>query len=126
TLTDESVCMNRKLILSTLLTIIALAVWWSVPGDPKQSIIVGPKVVAGPSAEEQRHAAIQRIEPNLDWADEECRKAIAERLKPLEAFFVQAKKRTPTFAEHVLGWGSKWRFVADRMPFTRGGRHDEY
>ncbi len=30
------------------------------------------------------------------------------------------------FEPAILGWGSKWRIVADATPFTRGDRHREY
>jgi hypothetical protein len=117
--------MNRTLILTTFVVAMALAAWWIVPTGPSQSLFV-PSESPQANVDSQRHAALARVEPSLDWADEQCRGAVDERLKPLQTFFIKAKKRTPNFADYVLGWGSKWRFVADRMPFTSGGRHDEY
>jgi hypothetical protein len=81
---------------------------------------------AGPSAEEVRAQAIARAERSLAWADGESQTAAALQLAPLDEFFADAKTRTPQFAEGVLGWGSKWRFVADKLPFAKGGRHAEF
>ena len=77
-----------------------------------------------PSAAEIRAQAALRAERSLSWAEAESQAAL--QLAPLAEFFAGAKSRTPQFADAVLGFGSKWRFVADRVPFTRGGRHDAF
>jgi len=70
--------------------------------------------------------ALSRAAPHMDWADARLRQAIDEHLAALNEYFQEIKKRTPAFADDVLGWGSKWRFVADRLPFTRSDRLDTY
>lgn len=61
--------------------------------------------------------------PHLSWAEKQAADALDEHLRPIRAFFVDAKRDTPKFAERALSFGSKWRLVADHVPFTRGGRH---
>jgi hypothetical protein len=68
----------------------------------------------------------ERVEPTLVWADEEADEAVARQIVHLRRFFGQCRNRSSQFAESVLGWGSKWRFVADKVPFTRGDRHAEF
>ena len=94
----------------------AAACWlsWPAPTEPP-----GP-----PSAAEIRAEAARRAQRSLAWADAESRRAL--RLAPLDEFFADVKSRTPQFADAVLGFGSKWRFVADKVPFTRGDRHAEF
>lgn len=70
--------------------------------------------------------ALARSQKSLDWADTESRRQVDLQLVPLNRFFADLKTRTPEFAATMLGWGSKWRFVADKVPFTRGDRHDEF
>jgi len=70
--------------------------------------------------------AAERAKPHMDWADAQSLKAVDDHLASLSAYFEEVKKRTPKFAEEVLGWGSKWRVVVDKMPFTRTDRHEKY
>lgn len=64
--------------------------------------------------------------PHLSRAEQEADRAIEEHLKALDAFFADAKKNTRTFAGDALSWSSKWRLVADYVPFTTGDRHKKY
>jgi hypothetical protein len=73
-----------------------------------------------------RREALARSQKSLDWADAESHRQLEAQLVPLDRFFSDLKTRTPKFAGTMLGWGSKWRFVADKVPFTRGGRHEEF
>lgn len=77
-----------------------------------------------PSAAEIRAAAALRAERSLAWADAESQAALD--LAPLAEFFADVKSHTPQFADAVLGFGSKWRLAADKLPFTRGDRHAEF
>jgi hypothetical protein len=70
--------------------------------------------------------AAERAKPHMEWADAQSLKAVDDHLASLSAYFEEVKKRTPKFAEEVLGWGSKWRVVVDKMPFTRTDRHEIY
>jgi len=94
--------------------------------SPRPAPLVAVPTPAPPALADVRRQARERTLRHLDAADRAGRQAIDRQLKPLEDFFAQARKRTPGFAEEVLGWGSKWRFVADRMPFTRSDRHEEF
>lgn len=74
-----------------------------------------------------RRAELQAVvRPHLRWADQASREALTEHLESLDALFAQARRNTPRFAERALSWGSKWRFVVDRIPGTRGDRHQRF
>jgi len=94
----------------------ALAVWsgWPAPrtSSPTPS-----------SSWDARPEAVRRTQKSLAWAERKARHAIDGNLTPLDEFFAEVKQRTPEFTDDVLSWGSKWRFVADKTPFTKGGRH---
>ncbi len=64
--------------------------------------------------------------PHLRRAEREAERAVEEHVRQLDAFFADAKKGTPAFAEEALGWGSKWRLAADYVPFTAGDRHPKF
>jgi hypothetical protein len=63
---------------------------------------------------------------HLSWADQECQRVIEEHIKALDSFFADCKKNTRGFADDALGWGSKWRLVADHVPFTSGRRNEAF
>jgi hypothetical protein len=85
-----------------------------------------PSSPPGPSIEEVRRLATDRATPALDAADRESAAAVAEHLRAVDDFFAQVKKGTPAFSKQVLGWGSKWRLVSDKLPFTRDDRHAQF
>lgn len=64
--------------------------------------------------------------PHLKWAEQEAANALDEHLSQVDQFFADSKQHTPEFAQRALGWGSKWRFAADHVPFTKGGRHQAF
>ncbi len=64
--------------------------------------------------------------PHLAWAEKETERVIDEHIKALDGFFADAKRNTRSFAGEALGWGSKWRLIADYVPYTRGGRHEAF
>jgi hypothetical protein len=64
--------------------------------------------------------------PHLDRAEKETKRVIDEHVKDLDAFFTQSKKNTRPFAEEALSWSSKWRLMADYMPFTSKDRHQKF
>ena len=64
--------------------------------------------------------------PHLQRAEESISKATRTHFQAIEALFERSRSQSPTFAKLALGWGSKWRIVADATPFTRGNRHAEY
>jgi hypothetical protein len=80
----------------------------------------------GPTVAEVRRIAAERVLPALDQADRDGQAAVADHLRALDDFFIQAKRNTPGFAKAVLGWSSKWRLVSDKLPFTRTDRHAQF
>ncbi len=44
----------------------------------------------------------------------------------MHQFFDEARKNTPEFANRALSFSSKWRLIADYVPFTKGNRHETY
>jgi hypothetical protein len=93
---------------------------------PATQPVASKPAPTGPSAQEVRRRATGRAMPVLDEADRQSQAAVAEHLRAVDDFFAQAKRGTPGFAKQVLGWGSKWRLVADKMPFTRTDRHAQF
>jgi hypothetical protein len=76
--------------------------------------------------EQARKRAQASAESRLDAADKASEEALAEHLKALDRFFDDAKQNSRAFAADALGWGSKWRLIADHLPFTRNDRHQEF
>jgi hypothetical protein len=64
--------------------------------------------------------------PHLQEAADRSQQIIDDHLEPIDTFFQSTKEGTAKFAELSLGWGSKWRLVADSIPYTQGDRHSEY
>lgn len=83
---------------------------------------VPPQVVTPPTPRAPEDIA----KPHLAWADEECDRIISEHIAVLDTFFVDAKKNSRAFAEEALSWGSKRRLIVDHVPYTRGGRHEQF
>jgi hypothetical protein len=64
--------------------------------------------------------------PHLSRAEEAVEHAIEEHLQAIDNFFADSKKNTPVFVEQALSWRSKWRLLADYVPYTSGTRHREF
>jgi hypothetical protein len=64
--------------------------------------------------------------PHLIWADQQSAEVLEAHLRQIDVFFADAKQNTPAFADRALSFSSKWRLVADHVPFTRGGRHEAF
>ncbi|MCR5164372.1 MAG: hypothetical protein K6C40_10175 [Thermoguttaceae bacterium] len=67
-----------------------------------------------------------QVQIHLDVAEQKSIDAATKAEEELHEFFDAAKQNSRRFAEHALGWGSKWRAVSDMMPFTRDDRLKEY
>jgi hypothetical protein len=74
----------------------------------------------------KRKSPEEILKPHLAWAEQESRKALSEPIRKINAFFANSKRNTRGFAEVSLGWGSKWRLMADHVPFTSGARHEAF
>lgn len=88
------------------------------PPNPTNASFAPPKVVAP----DPRILAT----PHLEWAKSRTESVAETHLVPVRSFFDDSKANTQHFAEVALGWGSKWRLIADRVPFTKGSRHETY
>ncbi len=73
-----------------------------------------------------RRQAQERLQKHLHWAEQECRGRIKDSEARIDAFFIEAERGVPGFAEMALGWSSKWRLVVDYVPFTRHDRHQVF
>ncbi|MBS0209285.1 MAG: hypothetical protein JSS27_10045 [Planctomycetes bacterium] len=94
---------------------------WLAPPPVAQPVAVQLPPATPPAPSPQEIAS-----PHLAWAATESERAVDEHLLALDRFFADAQRNTPAFAHEALGWGSKWRLVADYVPFTRGGRHEAF
>lgn len=65
-------------------------------------------------------------EPHLSKAEKEAERVIDEHVKAVDTFFADSKKNTRSFADEALSWSSKWRLVADYVPFTSRDRHQKF
>jgi hypothetical protein len=89
------------------------------PGHASDAV---PQSESGPPAPSPEEIA----RPHLNWANEEIDRVLDQHLREVDAFFANTKAHTSQFSDRALSWSSKWRFAVDRVPFTRGGRHDAF
>ena len=71
-------------------------------------------------------AMLQLAETHLVTADKRIEEAIQTHFGSIVSLFNDARSNASEFAVSALGWSSKWRIVADAVPFTRGDRHEEF
>lgn len=64
--------------------------------------------------------------PHLELAEERITNATRNHFESLASLFERSRSQSSAFAKTALGWGSKWRIVADATPFTLGDRHPTY
>lgn len=88
--------------------------------------IATPTLKLPPAPEKVPPTPEEVAKTHLSRADQECEQAISEYVDPINAFFADSKKNTRGFADEALSWGSKWRLMADYVPFTSGGRHEKF
>jgi hypothetical protein len=114
-------------VLAFLLLVMLLIPQSRQPKMPTKSTEApDSRAPCAPSPEQLREHLRRQAEAHLDWADQECQRLIPACLEPLDRFFVQAKEQAAAFAEDALSWGSAWRWVADRLPFTAKDRQEQY
>lgn len=112
------------------LAAVAAVVWvcalaW--PSSPTVEETVAPVAVEAPPAAPKPPPSPEKLaRPHLQWADARCAKALDEQLVRLREFFSASKQNTRVFATRALSWSSKWRLVADYVPFTRHDRHPTF
>lgn len=109
------------------IALVAVASGWSVRQanlasgrrQPLPNVAAAPSRPPAPSPE-------QIARPHLKWAERETANLLDEHLKEIDQFFAESKRSTPEFARRALSLSSKWRFVADRVPFTKHDRHQAF
>ena len=112
-------------VLWALLVPLALAASWAIWYQPSLRNVGVPDVSKSPSIPTvPSPEAI--AQPHLDLANERIASSIRNPFESINALFGRSRSQSSAFAKSALGWGSKWRIVADATPFTRGDRHREY
>ncbi len=66
------------------------------------------------------------VVPHLERCQERIQGAVDENLVPIIEVLNYARNRTAKFSTVALGFGSKWRMVADYVPFTQGGQNETF
>lgn len=125
--------------LTAPLAVAASVAWWLESDDASQQVGDALEGIPDPPAQDHgsappqtpsrgdvRREAVSRATKQLDWAAEESRRLVRECLRPVGAFFDDATQGLPAFAEDTLGWGSKWRLLADYVPWTTHDRQGKY
>jgi len=92
---------------------------WGKPETTTPEVKLPPPSNPIPSAREI-------AKPHLTWAEQETERVIDEHIRALDGFFSDSKKNTPAFARDALDWESKWNLIKDFVPFTEGGKHENY
>jgi hypothetical protein len=65
-------------------------------------------------------------ERHLKRCEERVATAADGHLEPIIELLNRARNRVPQFSTTALGFGSKWRFAFDAVPFSRGDRSQTY
>ncbi len=86
----------------------------------RESPITPAVMVQGWSTDHVRQTARDRLRPHLLAAEQRANAAVDTHLQILEEFFKEVRRRIPRFATEALGFHSKWRCMADHLPFVRG------
>jgi hypothetical protein len=81
---------------------------------------------AGPATSSIDERLNRLVEVRLAQADRDAEAKVDAQFRVVDAYFDLAKSKTPIFADEALGWGSKWRLLADWVPFTSGGRNEAF
>lgn len=94
------------------------------PGLTAESVAPVPQATdADAKRREMRRIAL----PHLKWAEEECKKLVAQRMNRLDADFQAMAKHGRPFAADILGWRSKFLLIGDSIPFFGSeGAHRQF
>jgi hypothetical protein len=87
-----------------------------------------PPSASSPLADAPQPVRIPRqlVATHLEIAHERTEEAIFNHFGPIRSLLNQGRANAGSFADTALGWGSKWRIVADAVPFTSGDRNAVY
>ena len=114
------ICKVKPRLGWALLVPLAIAVGWGAfrfQFVPTHSVQSKPHSTKSPQA---------IAKPHLDLAEKRIDDATRNHFDALNQLFDRSRSQSKAFAKSALGWGSKWRIVADATPFTRGDRHPRY
>jgi hypothetical protein len=103
-----------------LLVFLAMATGWGVF---RFQFLTTPSVPTRPHSSKSPQSIAK---PHLDLAEKRIDDATRNHFDALNQLFDRSRSQSKAFAKLALGWGSKWRIVADATPFTRGDRHPQY
>jgi hypothetical protein len=69
---------------------------------------------------------LELVKPHLATAEERITEATRNHFGPIDSVLDRSRSQSDQFASLALGWSSKWRIVADAIPFTQGDRNAIY
>ncbi len=64
--------------------------------------------------------------PHLDAADAKIAKALEDGFPAISIVFKRASTHVDAYSKKALGFSSKWRLIADAMPYASGDRHQQF
>lgn len=111
--TDLENSMKRRSLLAVVIVGVPIGIGVIAIGDNIRRWLTAP-------------SPHELVTPHLLNARSKTEHAIENKLDPVRVFFDDSRKNTRKFAEVALGWGSKWQLLKDQVPFTKGGRHEEF
>jgi len=118
---DTCVCLSG-IALTCACILVALQPPPSKPPDVATTSS-HPQVV---TPETIRQQVRERAEAHLTSAEHSADSALVAELQVVEQFFADARRRTPEFAQTVLGFESKWACLTDSLPGSSGDGHARY
>jgi hypothetical protein len=83
------------------------------PSDPRTQALPpeSPPVIDEKAV---RQEAWQRVQPHLQFADQETRKLTDQLIQRIHEFFDSRRERSRAFAEAAVSWKSKWELIKSR------------
>jgi hypothetical protein len=127
-----------KPILWTLLAVtfsLTLALYLAFSSKRNHSIPTSSAAIEGNESaiEEQtkgkqldRQALKDLIDRHLAKTQSEIEALDELGYSPIEELFLHAFSQVYSYADTCLGWGSKWRLVRDRLPWSDGTEHQQF
>jgi hypothetical protein len=101
----------------------------NLSNTPSTAAIEGTKPII-PEQRKSKHLARQALK---DLVDHHLAKTQSEiealdelGYPPIEQLFLHAFSQVYSYADTCLGWGSKWRLVRDRLPWSDGTEHQRF
>lgn len=118
-----------RLIVALLLLAIAVVTTWPNASSSRTSppaTPLGRAAISSSTARPTREQLLAVLRGHMAAADAEADAAIESRLTALRRFFDESKRGSRLYSEEAIGFGSKWRFVYDFLPFTNNDHLSRY